>query len=71
MPRDLASRLRARGPQRTWPRGSYSAVIGPKWSPGHVTKMRPLEALAIPARCARSVVKASCAPARKGSGSRV
>ena len=39
--------------------GSYSAVIGPKWSRGMVTKMRPLAALALPARTARSVVNAS------------
>ena len=39
--------------------GSQSAVMGPKWSSGVVTKMRPLAALALPARTARSVVNAS------------
>eukprot|EP00955_Chlamydomonas_euryale_P069896 360622-Chlamydomonas_euryale.AAC.2 len=45
---------------RTWPRsGSCSAGIGPKWSLGMVTMMRPLAALARPARFACSVVNAS------------
>lgn len=45
---------------RAWPRsGSNSGPMGPKWSPGQVTRMRPLAALARPARTARSVVKAS------------
>lgn len=43
----------------TWLRvGSCSAVIGPKWSLGMVTMMRPLAALALPLRCALSVTKA-------------
>lgn len=44
---------------RTRPRGSASGGMGPKWSLGTVTMMRPLAALARPARTARSVVKAS------------
>ncbi len=43
----------------TWPRGSASGGMGPKWSPGTVTMMRPDAALARPARTALSVVKAS------------
>ena len=44
---------------RTRPRGSASGGMGPKWSPGTVTMMRPEAALARPARTARSVVNAS------------
>ena len=43
----------------TWPRGSASGGMGPKWSPGTVTMMRPDAALARPARTALSVVNAS------------
>ena len=43
----------------TWPRGSASGGMGPKWSPGMVTMMRPDAALARPARTALSVVNAS------------
>jgi hypothetical protein len=43
----------------TSPRGSASAGMGPKWSLGMFTMIRPLDALARPARTARSVVKAS------------
>jgi len=39
--------------------GSADAGMGPKWSCGTVTKMRPLDAFALPARTARSVTKAS------------
>lgn len=38
--------------------GSYSAVMGPKWSWAVVTKILPLAALAFPGFLARSVVNA-------------
>ena len=44
---------------RTCPLGSFSGGIGPNQSPGTVTIILPLAALARPARCARSVVNAS------------
>jgi len=50
---------REAGAARTRPRGSASGGMGPKWSPGTVTMMRPDAALARPARTARSVVNAS------------
>ena len=65
---------------RTCPRGSASGGMGPKWSPGTVTMMRPDAAFARPARTARSVVKASsgrsacamcCAGRRQRTGSNV
>ena len=47
-------------PARTLPsRGSASGPMGPKWSPATVTKILPLQALARPARTARSLVYAS------------
>jgi hypothetical protein len=39
--------------------GSALAGMGPKWSAGIVTKIRPLDAFALPPRTARSVTNAS------------
>lgn len=50
--------------------GSCSGRMGPKWSLGTLTMMRPLAALARPLRTARSVVNASAGRDSSASGDR-